>query len=95
MPVWKRENWFVLFNIVFWLDKLINWHYSKLFIAVTEVTDRVSTKSPSDEDITDVKFEPDNFIDSMIDVSEQIENRSDSSILSQNVEKFGEAVTGS
>ena len=49
---------------------------------------QISTNLSSNEDIVEIKFEPDEFHDSINDIPEQIENKSDSSELSQNVEKF-------
>ena len=70
---------------------------STLFIAEsnTKESDKFSAKSLSNEDISEFKLEPDDFYDSMVAVSEQIENNSVSSELSQNVEIFGENVSGS
>ena len=59
------------------------------------MSDKVSTKQSSIGDGAEIKLESDDFHDSMVDVSEQIENKSDSSVLSQNVEKFSENVSGS
>ena len=42
-----------------------------------------------------IKLEPDDFCGFTGDVSEKIKNSSDSSDLPQNVDKFGENVTGS
>ena len=67
----------------------------KLFIAVTKESDKISTKSSSAKDIDEIKVEPDDFHDSMVDVSEQVENSYYCSELSQNVHKFGEKVSGS
>ena len=54
----------------------------------------ISTKPPSVEYQTEIKFEPDHFQGSMVDGSEQIENTTDNSELSQNVDKFGENLSG-
>ena len=58
-------------------------------------SDKISTKLPSDQDLTVIKLEPDDVHESMVDISEQIENKSDDSELSQNVDNFGENVAGS
>ena len=58
-------------------------------------SDKISTKLPSDQDLTGIKLEPDDVHESMVDISEQIENKSDDSELSQNVDNFGENVAGS
>ena len=69
--------------------------YSNLFIAVTKESDEISTKSPSNEDILEIKLEPDDFCNSIVNVSEQIENNSDCTELAQNVDKFGGILSGS
>ena len=47
----------------------------------------MSARSSSNEGIVVIKLEPDDLHDSMVDVSEQIENNSDTSELLQNVDK--------
>ena len=42
--------------------------------------------------LLDIKVESDDFHDSMVDVSKQIENNSDNSELSQNLDKFDENI---
>merc|ERR1719466_619592 len=58
--------------------------------AVTKESDKIRTKPSFNEDGTEIKLEPDNLNDSMVDASKQIENKSDNSELSQNVEIFDE-----
>ena len=65
-----------------------------MLLGVTEESGRISTKSPSVEYQAEVKLETDDFQGSLVDASEQIENRSDSSELSQNVDKLGEHLSG-
>ena len=67
---------------------------SKLFIAVTKESDVITTKSTVNEHQDEIKLEPDYFYGSMVDVSEQIEDKSDSSELSQNVDKLSENISG-
>ena len=50
----------------------------KIFVAVTKESDKIITKSTSNEDVPEIKLEPDGFHDSMVDVSEGIDNNSDS-----------------
>ena len=57
--------------------------YSNLFIAVTKESDEISTRSPSNEDILEIKLEPGDFCNSIVNVSEQ------------NVDKFGDILSGS
>ena len=57
-------------------------------------SDKINTKSSYVESIPNIKLEPDNFHDSMVDVSEQTENTCNSSESSQNVHKFPENVLG-
>ena len=63
-------------------------------MAVTEASDKVSVKPPSNEDAGKIKLEPNGFNDSMVDVSEQIEYKSDITELSQNVDNVGVNVSG-
>ena len=67
---------------------------SKLFVAVTKESDKITTKSSVNEYQGEIKLEPDDFYGSMVDVSEQNEDESDSSDLSQNINKIGENVSG-
>ena len=66
----------------------------KLFIAVTMESDKISTKSSSVEDFPDIKLEPDDLNDSMVDVSKQIENNSENTELLRNVDIFGQHESG-
>ena len=66
----------------------------ELFIAVTAESHKFSTKFTSNEDVSEIKLEPDDFNGSMVDVSEQIENNFNCSELSENVHKFGENILG-
>ena len=66
----------------------------KLFIAVTMESDKISTKSSSVEDFPEIKLEPDDINDSMVDVSEGIENNSENSELLRNVGVVGLNVSG-
>ena len=68
---------------------------SKLIVDVTKKSDTVSTNSRYNEDPTEIHVSSENIHDSMVDVSEQIANRSYSSELSQSVEKYGENLSGS
>ena len=65
-----------------------------LCLGVAKESGIINTKSPSVEYLAEIKLETDDFQGSMVDVSEQIENRSDSSELSQHVDKFGENLSG-
>ena len=67
---------------------------SNFCIDVTKESNKIRTKPSSNEDSTEIKLEPDDLNDSMVDASEQIENKSDSSELSQNVEIFDEHLSG-
>ena len=69
-------------------------NYSKLFIAVTKESDGISTRSPP-KNVFEIKLEQNDIHDSMVDLSEQIENNYDCTELSQNVHRFGEKVSGS
>ena len=73
---------------------LSNKNNHHLFVAATKESDKITTKSSNNEDGAEIKLEPDEFHDSMVDVSEQIENKSGSSELSPNVVKFDENVSG-
>ena len=67
----------------------------KLFVAVTNECSETSNKSSTSENLDQVKLEPDEFHDSMVDISEQIENKSENYESSQNLGKFGENASGS
>ena len=67
---------------------------SKLFIAVRKESQNISTKLSTIGDLLEAKLEPDEFHNSMVDVSKQIKNKSDSFELSQNVNNFDENVLG-
>ena len=58
-------------------------------------SDEISTKSSYIENISEIKLEPGDVHDLMVDVSEQIDNKSDSSELSKNVDNISENVLGS
>ena len=66
----------------------------KSFIDLTEGSNKINTNSSSNEDGADIKLEPDDIHDSIVDVSEQIENNSVNSQLSQNVNTFGKNLSG-
>ena len=68
---------------------------SKLFIAVTKESDKISTRLPSNEDVFEIKLEQNDIHDSMVDLAEQVENNFDCTKLSQNIYRFGEKVSGS
>ena len=68
-------------------------NHFKLFIALKEYNN-TSNKSSSNKDGAEIKLEPEDVHYSMVDVPEQIENKSDSSELSQNVDIFREHVSG-
>ena len=55
-------------------------------------SDKIRSKYSSAEDLSQVKLEPDRFVDSMVDVSEQTDNKSE---LSQNFGMISEIVSGS
>ena len=48
------------------------------FVAVTKESDKTTTNSTSNEDVSEIKLEPDGFHDFMVDVSEGNDNNSDS-----------------
>ena len=64
-----------------------------LFVAVANEFGKTSTKSSTNEDRTGIIIDPNDFHDSMVDVSEEIGNKSDNSKLS-NVDKFSEHLSG-
>ena len=66
-----------------------------MFIVYTNECDNISTNLSVNEKFGKIKLEPDNFHDSMVDLSETIENNSDSSEVVQNVDKLCENVSGS
>ena len=63
-----------------------------MLIVVTENSENICTRSQSNEDIFEIKSEPKEVHDCM---SEQIENNSESSELSQKVDEFSENKSGS
>ena len=67
---------------------------SKLIVDATKNSDKTSTNYLSNEDTAEINIAHDNFHDSMVGVSEQIANRYYSAELSQNVEKYGEHLSG-
>ena len=91
----KNGLLFLILFISFTTHCLITNCNSKFFIAFTNNPDKISSKSSSNEDGTEFKLEPDDFHDCIVGAADQIENNSDSSELSQNVDKFGENVAGS
>ena len=66
---------------------------SKLLVDITKESDKLSTKS-SIKYLAENNLDSDDFHGSMVDVSDQIKNNSDSFELLQNVEQFGENVSG-
>ena len=64
------------------------------FIGVTKESDKISTKSSNEENFDEFILELGDLHDSIVDVPEQFENKSDSFELSQNVEKFGKNISG-
>ena len=63
-----------------------------MLIVVTEKSDKISTRSLSNGDVLEIKSEPEEVHDCK---SEQIENQSESSELSQKVKIFGGNESGS
>ena len=68
---------------------------SKLVVDVTKKSDKTSINSPCNENYAEINVQPYDFHDYMVDVSQQIENRYGSYELSQNIEKYGENLSGS
>ena len=67
---------------------------SKLFVDVTKESDKISVNSSVNEDGTEFKLEPEEVHHSVEDVSEQIENKSKSFVLSQNIDNLCVNVSG-
>ena len=86
----KNGLWFFILYVSC-INVFIN---SKLFVAVTKESDKITTKSSVNEHQGEIKLEPDDFHGSMVDVSEEVEDKSDSSDISQNVNKISENVSG-
>ena len=90
------KNSMLLFNIVSWLHKFFlafDWHFN-IFTVVTNESDKTSTKSSNNEDVSEIKLEPNDLYDPMIDVAEQIGSRSCSSASSQIADKASKNVAG-
>ena len=71
-----------------------------MFVDVTKQSDMVSIKSSVNGDPSEINIQSDDFYDSydmmdMVNVPEKLENNSDHSELSQNVDNFCENVLGS
>ena len=71
-----------------------------MFVDVTKQSDMVSIKSSVNGDPSEINIQSDDFYDSydmmdMVNVPEKLENNSDYSELSQNVDNFCENVLGS
>ena len=58
-------------------------------------SDKISTVSTSNEDVAEIKLEPDGFNDSMFDASAQIENKCENSELLQTFDLFIGIISGS
>ena len=67
----------------------------KLFVAVTKESGKINSKSSYNDDVADTNYGPDDFHDSIVDVSEQTENNFGRPQLSQYVGTFDENVSGS
>ena len=67
---------------------------SKLFVDVTKESNKISVKSSVNEDGAEIKLEPEEVHYSVEDVSEQIENKSKSFVLSQNIDNLCVNVSG-
>ena len=61
---------------------------SKLFVYVTKESNKISVKSSVNEDGAEINLKPEEVYHSVEDVSEQIENKSKSFVLSQNIDNL-------
>ena len=60
----------------------------------TKSSSEVVIGNSVNNELTEIKLEPDDFQESIVNISEQTESTSDNSELSQNIDKFSNSKTG-